>query len=120
MRRRGENISSFEVEKLVNEHDSISECAAIGVKSDMQEDEVKIVVVKNKDIKLTEEELLYYCVKKMPYFMVPRYIEFKEELPRTALTKVKKVELRKEGVTLNTWDCEANGIRVTRNGVKKI
>ena len=52
--------------------------------------------------------------------MVPRYIEFKEELPRTALTKVKKVELRKEGVTLNTWDCEANGIRVTRNGVKKI
>ncbi|PPR77976.1 MAG: putative crotonobetaine/carnitine-CoA ligase [Alphaproteobacteria bacterium MarineAlpha2_Bin1] len=120
MRRRGENISSFEVEKIVTEHDGISECAAIGIKSEMQEDEVKIVVVKNKDVNLTEEELLYYCLEKMPYFMVPRFIEFREELPRTALTKVKKVVLRKEGITSKTWDCEANGIRVTRDGIKKI
>ncbi|MBL41634.1 MAG: hypothetical protein CMM49_03115 [Rhodospirillaceae bacterium] len=120
MRRRGENISSFEVEKIINEHEGVSECAAIGIKSDMQEDEVKVVIVKNKEVNLTEKELLYYCVEKMPYFMVPRFIEFKEELPRTALTKIKKVELRREGLTSKTWDCEANGLKVTRNGIKKI
>ena len=120
MRRRGENISSFEVEKILNEFEGVSESAAIGVKSDMQEEEVKVVVVKNNDVYFNEEDLLRYCVDKMPYFMVPRFIEFKEELPRTALTKVKKVELRNEGVTVNTWDCEANGYRVTRDGIKKI
>ncbi len=120
MRRRGENISSFEVEKIINEHEYVSECAAIGIKSEMQEDEVKVVVVKNLEANLREEDLLRYCIEKMPYFMVPRFIEFREELPRTALTKIKKVELRKEGLTPETWDCEANGLRVTREGIKKI
>ena len=120
MRRRGENISSFEVERLINQHDGISEAAAVAVRSQLQEDEVKVVAVRNPDTVLTEESLLRYCVEVMPYFMVPRYIEFCDELPRTALTKVRKVELRAAGVTDTTWDCEAHGWRVTRNGLVEI
>jgi crotonobetaine/carnitine-CoA ligase len=120
MRRRGENISSFEVERLINQHADVAESAAIAVKSELQEDEVKIVVVLNSGSSLTEEELLQFCVATMPYFMVPRYIEFRSELPRTALTKVRKVVLRQEGVTRSTWDCEANGLRITRDGLRAI
>ena len=69
---------------------------------------------------LTEEALLRFCVETMPYFMVPRYIEFRSELPRTALTKVRKVELRREGVTEHTWDCEAHGFRITRDGLREV
>ena len=119
MRRRGENISSFEVERLVNQHDGVAESAAIAVKSDLQEDEVKIVVVRAPGTSMGEQQLLEFCVQTMPYFMVPRYIEFKDELPRTALTKVRKVLLRQEGLTNSTWDCEANGFKVTRNGLTR-
>jgi len=119
MRRRGENISSFEVERLVNQHDEVAESAAVAVKSELQEDEVKIVVVRTAGATLDEAQLLEFCVQTMPYFMVPRYFEFKNELPRTALTKVRKVLLRQEGITKGTWDCEANGFKVTRKGLSR-
>ena len=120
MRRRGENISSFDVERLANQHDEIAESAAIAVRSDLQEDEVKLVAVRTPGSTLSEEALLRYCFATMPYFMVPRYIEFCDDLPRTALTKVRKVELRRQGITAATWDCEANGLRIARDGLRSI
>jgi len=119
IRRRGENISSFEVERILNLHDCVAESAAIAVKAEDGEDEVKALVVLRPEADLSAEALLHYCVEVMPYFMVPRYFEFKTDLPRTPTQKVRKIELRAEGVTPNTWDREQAGIRVTRHGVEK-
>ena len=77
------------------------------------------MVVPNRSVGLSAEALLDYCVDAMPYFMVPRYIEFKSDLPRTPTQKVRKIELREEGITPGTWDREQAGIRVTRHGVEK-
>ena len=114
IRRRGENISSFEVERSVNAHPKVSESAAISVKSELLEDEVKIVVVLKKGEKLAPEELLDFCQKRMPYFAIPRYVEFVESLPRTSTDKVQKSLLREAGITSNTWDREKAGYKVKR------
>ncbi len=119
IRRRGENISSFEVERIVNKHPDVAESAAIAVAADIGEDEVKIVVVRNPDAALTEEALLRHCAAEMPYFMVPRFIEFRADLPRTPTQKVRKVALRADGVTAATWDREAAGFRVNRDGLAR-
>ena len=96
---------------------AVAELAAIAVPSELQEDEVKLVVVAKPGRDPTEEALLRFCLEKMPYFMAPRFIEFRDDLPRTALGKVRKVELRAEGRNEATWDCEAHGLRITRNGL---
>ena len=119
IRRRGENISSFEVERIVNKHPDVAETAAIAVPAEVGEDEVKVVVVRNPGTKLTEEALLRHCAAEMPYFMVPRFIEFRADLPRTPTQKVRKVVLREEGITAATWDREAAGFKVTRDGLKR-
>jgi crotonobetaine/carnitine-CoA ligase len=120
IRRRGENISSFEVERILNMHGGVAECAAVAVPAEVGEDEVKVVVVLNPGAELSAAALLDYCIQAMPYFMVPRYIEFKPDLPRTPTQKMRKIELRAEGVTAATWDCERAGFRVTRRGLEKI
>lgn len=120
IRRHGENISSFEVERILNMHDDVAESAAVGVPAEAGEEDVKAVVVLNPGAQLSAPALLDYCVGAMPYFMVPRYIEFKPDLPRTPTQKVRKIELRAEGVTPATWDREQAGYRVTRRGLEKI
>jgi len=108
IRRRGENISSFEVEGLVNAHPDIAESAAIAVPSEWGEDEVKIVVVRQSGCLVDAETLSRYLSETMPRFMVPRYIEFVETLPKTEATlRVKKAELRVNSLNENTWDREA-------------
>ena len=119
IRRRGENISSFEVERTVNKHPDVAETAAIAVPAEVGEDEVKVVVVRNPGAALTEEALLRHCADEMPYFMVPRFIEFRADLPRTPTQKVRKVVLREEGITAATWDREAAGFKVTRDGLAR-
>ena len=114
IRRRGENISSFEIERVVNSHPKVVESAAVSVKSELSEDEVKIVVVLEKGEELAQEALLAFCEERMPYFAVPRYVEFVERLPKTANEKIRKGELRDAGVTENTWDREKAGYRVKR------
>jgi crotonobetaine/carnitine-CoA ligase len=107
IRRRGENISSVEVEETVCKHPEVLECAAIPVPSQWTEEEVKIVVVRTAGAALTEPELAEYLAARMPRFMVPRYIEFTEELVKTPTQKVRKDGLRRAGVTDRTWDGEA-------------
>ncbi len=114
IRRRGENISSAEIEKVVNSHPGVAESAALGVKSELSEDEVKIAVVLKPGEKLAPEELLDYCSDRMPYFAVPRYVEYVEALPKTANEKVQKAKLREIGITLNTWDRERVGYKVKK------
>ncbi|MCC7410069.1 MAG: AMP-binding protein [Gammaproteobacteria bacterium] len=115
IRRRGENISSFEVEALVAQHPQVAEAAAIAVPSEHGEDEVKIVVVRKTDSGLGAEELVRFLIPRMPRFMVPRYVEFVDALPRTVASRqIRKVELRADPVNANTWDREAAGVVVPR------
>ncbi|KUO75104.1 MAG: hypothetical protein APF81_02570 [Desulfosporosinus sp. BRH_c37] len=114
IRRRGENISSAEIEYVVDSHPKVAESAAISVKSELSEDEVKIVVVINPGEILEKEELLTFCVERMPYFAVPRYVEIVESLLKTPNGKVQKNKLREAGITLNTWDREKAGFQVKK------
>lgn len=106
LRRRGENISSFEVEAGVRSHPAVADCAVIGVRADQAagEDEVMAYVVLNEGAEVSFEALIAWCDARMPAFMVPRYIEVIPQLPRTATEKVQKKVLRERGVTPNTWD----------------
>ena len=114
LRRRGENISSFEVERAINTHPKVLESAAVAVKSELSEDEVKICVVLKPGETLTPEELIVYAKDRMPYFAVPRFVEFMESLPKTPTERVQKYVLKQAGVTANTWDREKAGVKVER------
>lgn len=114
IRRRGENISSFEVEADVCSHPTVREAAAIAVPSEYSEDEVMVVVAPVPGQAIDPRELAEFLIDTMPYFMVPRYIRVLDELPKTPSAKVMKAELRTEGITADTWDREAAGLRVRR------
>jgi crotonobetaine/carnitine-CoA ligase len=119
IRRRAENISSFEVERAVTRHPAVAQATAVGVKSEFGEEEVKIFVILAPSETLTPDDLLEHCVEHIPYYAVPRYIEFVDDLPLTPSGKVRKQELRDIAITPNTWDCEANGYKVSRKGLSR-
>ena len=112
IRRRGENISSSEVEAVVMEHDAVRECAAVAVPSEWGEDEVLLVIALKDGEQLTPVALLNYLQPRMAHFMLPRFIRAMDELPKTPTAKIQKAELRTEGVTEDTWDREAAGVKV--------
>ncbi|GAA4282735.1 ATP-dependent acyl-CoA ligase [Brevibacterium daeguense] len=118
LRRRGENISSFEVESSVNEHPAVLESAVVGVPSEMSEDEIKAFIVLREGEEVDPVELTRFLAERMPYFMVPRYLEFVAELPKTPTHKIQKAVLRNLGINDGTWDREQAGITVTREGVR--
>lgn len=103
IRRRGENISSWEVEKIVNAHPAVMESAAVGVPSELGEEEVKVCVVLCPGERLEPAALVAWCEERMAYFMVPRYVEFRDALPKTATERVEKYKLKQEGIGA-AWD----------------
>ncbi|MGA9794230.1 MAG: AMP-binding protein [Rhizomicrobium sp.] len=107
IRRRGENISSFEVENYVVRHPGVVEVAAVGAPSEYGEEEVKVFVVAQRD-KLPDEQTLWRFLKDtMPKFMTPRFIEFVSELPKTdATARIQKIKLKARPNTTATWDAE--------------
>lgn len=109
LRRRGENISSFEVERGVNSHPAVLESAAVAVRSDLGEDEVMVCVALKPGAELAAEELIAHCEARMAYFMVPRYVRFLDQLPKTPTERVQKYLLRAAGVTADCYDREAGG-----------
>jgi crotonobetaine/carnitine-CoA ligase len=120
IRRRGENISSFEVESEVLAYPPIREAAAIAVKSEIAEDEVCAVVAIREGETFDPAGLIDFLRPRMAHFMVPRYVRVVDALPRTPTAKIEKVKLRAEGLTPETWDREKAGIVVRREkiGVK--
>jgi crotonobetaine/carnitine-CoA ligase len=114
LRRRGENISSFEMESAFEQHPDITEVAVHAVLSDASEDDIKVTAVLREGAALTEEDLCRWSVDKVPYFAVPRYIEFRSTLPRNPVGRVLKFELRDQGCTPTTWDMEKAGIKIER------
>lgn len=114
LRRRGENISSFEVESTFETHADIAEIAVHAVFSKEGEDDLKVTLVKAEDSTLSEAELFHWAVDRLPYYALPRYIEFRSTLPRNPQGRVLKYELRDQGCTPETWDFETSGITVKK------
>ena len=109
IRRRGENISSFEVEQVVLTHPAVAECAAHAVPSEVGEDEVKICVVVADGSPLEPEALRNHCVERLPAFAVPRYIELVDSLPKNVIGRVQKHVLRDRPIGPGTWDAATAG-----------
>jgi crotonobetaine/carnitine-CoA ligase len=114
LRRRGENISSFELEAAFAQHPGIAEVAVHAVPAVTGEDDVKVTAVRHPHSTLTEEQLFRWSVDKVPYYALPRYIEFRESLPRNPQGRVLKYELREEGKTAATWDLDDTDIKVEK------
>lgn len=110
IRRRGENISSYEVERAVNTHPDVAESAAVGVPSELGEEDVMIVVVPRPGAEIDPAALRAHCGERLAAFMVPRYVLVRDALPKTATQRVQKFELRKAGHA-GAWDAEAIGGR---------
>jgi crotonobetaine/carnitine-CoA ligase len=115
IRRRGENISSFEVEAEVLAHPAVRECAALAVPAEIGEDEVLVVVSPIPGGTIDPVELIRFLSDRLAYFMIPRYIRMLAELPKTPSSKVLKSQLRTEGLTPDTWDREKAGIVIRRD-----
>jgi acyl-CoA synthetase (AMP-forming)/AMP-acid ligase II len=113
IRRRGENVSSYEVENAVASHGAVEESAAIGVPSELGEDEIKIIVKTKPGQTVEPLELVKHCEARLAYFKVPRYIEFTESFPKTETERIQKNELKKAGIG-DAWDREETSYEISR------
>ena len=105
VRRRGINISAWEVERVINEHDDVEECALVGVPGELGEDELLLYLRKAGGRTLTPEALIRWCEPRLPYFQIPRYIAFVDDFPRTPTQRVRKAELSRD--VTGAWDRES-------------
>lgn len=114
IRRRGENISSYEVEQVLLSHPAIALAAVYPVKSELAEDEVMAALVLRPGATLDPIELMRFCETRLAYFAVPRYVDLVNQLPATENGKVQKFKLRERGITPSAWDREAVGYKLKR------
>lgn len=114
VRRKGENISSYEVESVINRHPKVEECTIIGVPSELSEEEVMAILVLKDNVQFDPVELLIYCENHLAHFAIPRYIRVVREFPRTPSQRIEKYKLRNEGITTDTWDRETVNYQVKR------
>ena len=112
LRRRGENVSSVQLEQAIVAHPKVAEAAIVAVPSEMTEDDIKVCIVPSSEIE--PNELFAFFKEKLPYFAIPRYVEVVDALPKTATMRVQKHVLRAAGVTSTTWDFEQLGLVVAR------
>jgi carnitine-CoA ligase len=114
LRRRGENVSSVEVEATVMRHPAVLEAAAVAIPSDLGEDDILVVVTLRPHAALDYAGLLDFCSARMPYFCVPRYLEVVDELPKNIIGRVRKDVLRSRGLSAAVWDRERHGYVLSR------
>ncbi len=114
MRRRGENISSYEVEKILNQHPDVLESGVYAVPAELGEDEVMAALVLQPGASFDPVSIMRHAEERMAYFMVPRYLRVVEALPKTETHRVQKAGLRAEAVTEDTWDRVEAGHEVRR------
>lgn len=118
IRRGDENISALEVEKVVESHPAVKECAAVASYSEVWGEEVKLAVVFDESKQVEPAELIAYCDERLAYFMVPRYIEIVDAIPRTGASKRPVKEQLKE-ITARTWDRVKAGVKIKREAEKE-
>ena len=104
IRRRGENISSYELEGVLTQHPAVAACAVHGVPAAVGEEDVKACLVLEPGVTLDLEAFAAFCTEQLPRFAVPRYVEILDDLPRNPTGRVLKAELRARGITADTWD----------------
>jgi len=114
MRRRGENVSSIQVESAILKHPAVRQVSVHAVPGDFADDDIKACIVVGQDEQPPMDDLFHFFKRTLPYFAIPRYVEFMDELPVNAVGRVRKEDLRRRGVTASTWDLEALGLTVSR------
>jgi len=114
LRRRGENVSSVEVEQVVMRHPAVLEAAAVGVPSELGEDDILVVMTLRPGEAVHYADLLDFCSARMPYFCVPRYLEVVDEIPKNVIGRVRKDVLRNRGLGADAWDRDAHGYVLSR------
>ncbi|MEP7205658.1 MAG: AMP-binding protein [Casimicrobiaceae bacterium] len=118
IRRRGENISGFEIERIVGMHPDVAEVAAVAHPAAAGEDDVRCVIIARTGADLSPESLMDWLQPRMPFYMLPRYLEFVADMPRTPSAKIEKYKLIEAGLSPSTWDREAAGYRIERTTPK--
>jgi carnitine-CoA ligase len=114
IRRRGENVSSWEVEQIIQSHPAVAACAIYPLPSELGEDEVAAAILLEPGHSLEPVDIIRHCEGRIAYFAIPRYVRIVSQMPLTENGKIKKGALRDAGVTADAWDREAAGIRVRR------
>jgi crotonobetaine/carnitine-CoA ligase len=114
IRRRGENISSWEVEQALMAHPSVAACAVFAVPSELGEDEVAAAIQVKPDRSFDPVEILRFCEDRLAHFAIPRYLRVVSEMPLTENGKIKKTVLRESGITDDVWDREVAGYKLRR------
>jgi crotonobetaine/carnitine-CoA ligase len=114
IRRRGENVSSWEVEQAIQSHPAVAACAVYPLPSDLGEDEVAAAILLEPGHSLAPVDIIRHCEGRIAYFAIPRYVRIVKEMPLTENGKIKKGVLREAGVTTDVWDREAAGVKVRR------
>jgi crotonobetaine/carnitine-CoA ligase len=114
IRRRGENISSFEVENAIRQFPQVDEVVVVGVANEVAEQDVLAVIKPKAGDPFDPAKLIEFLSPLLAYFMIPRYVRLVNEIPKTETNKSRKVVFRDEGVTADTWDREKAGIRLRR------
>jgi crotonobetaine/carnitine-CoA ligase len=114
IRRRGENVSSWEVEQTIQSHPAVAACAIYPLPSELGEDEVAAAILLEPGQSLEPVDIIRHCEGQIAYFAIPRYVRIVSEMPLTENGKIRKGVLRDAGVTTDTWDREAAGVRVRR------
>jgi len=115
LRRRGENVSSLELEAAINRHPNVVECAVHPMPAELGEDDVKAVLVLVEGERVEPDELFAFFKQSLPYYAIPRYVDVIDALPRNAVGRVMKHKLREAGNTASTIDCEALGLTLSRD-----
>jgi carnitine-CoA ligase len=115
IRRRGENVSSVEVEMSILKHPAVAAVAVHAVPSELGEDDIKACVVGIPDATFTPENMFEFFKRQLPYFAVPRYVEIVDELPVNAVGRVLKHQLRARGVSATTWDFHTLGLAIAKS-----
>ncbi len=111
IRRRGENVSAWEVEKAATRHDCVLEAAAIGVASDVGDEDIALLVVPSLHGRPEPAELRAFMARDLPRFALPRYVEVVAELPKTPSERIAKGLVRERGLSDAAWDAEAAPVR---------
>ncbi|MDH2401209.1 ATP-dependent acyl-CoA ligase [Bradyrhizobium sp. SSUT18] len=114
IRRRGENVSSWEVEQTIQSHPAVAACAIYPLPSELGEDEVAVAILLEPGQSLEPVDIVRHCEGQIAYFAIPRYVRILSQMPLTENGKIKKGVLREAGVTTDIWDREAAGVKVRR------
>ncbi|MFK4524155.1 crotonobetaine/carnitine-CoA ligase [Bradyrhizobium japonicum] len=114
IRRRGENVSSWEVEQTIQSHPAVAACAIYPLPSELGEDEVAAAILLEPGQSLEPIDIVRHCEGQIAYFAIPRYVRILSQIPLTENGKIKKGVLREAGITTDTWDREAAGVKVRR------